>query len=65
MTVPTTATTKRTARAVICCQLTPSFPALHHFARDDQALDFAGAFVQAENADIAVEALDTVIGDVA
>src|SRR5687768_1164145 len=32
--------------------------ALQHVARDDQLLDLAGAFVEAEKAHVAVEALD-------
>ena len=38
---------------------------LYRFAGDDQLLDLAGTFVDAEQADVAVEPLDAVIGDIA
>jgi hypothetical protein len=48
----------------------PSKPALNpglaqHLARDDQLLDLRGALVDAEQAHVAVEALDRVVRDVA
>ena len=36
-----------------------------HVARDDQLLDLAGSLVEPEQPDVAVEALDAEIGDVA
>ena len=37
----------------------------HHVSGDDELLDLAGAFVEAQQADVAVEALDCVFGHVA
>src|SRR5205807_4825185 len=37
----------------------------HHVARDDDLLDLAGALVETEQPDIAIEALDAVVGDIA
>src|SRR6185369_14622868 len=36
----------------------------HHVARDDELLDLSGAFINAKQPDVAVEALDAVIADV-
>ena len=40
-------------------------PPLHGFAGDDDLLDLAGAFIDAEDAHVAIEALNAIVGDIA
>src|SRR6516164_9614033 len=64
-----------TTTAVICrdggtsrmpsIRMSPAAGLLDHVSSNDNLLDLAGAFVQAEQAHVAVEALDAVFRDVA